>query len=265
VELNRDRTVDLRVRKRPPPSFSGRFGTGGRGAPAEAFEHADQCTPAKWPGGFPRQAVMRGAPQGRIALQVPSLRRRHSGYRGLHERLNAPASTSSPSWMSIALRVLPSRLALRGRWSGSFPPGERELHHLRVRLPVQTIRCAPRPECPLSTPRSSRGRPLGSAPHAGQGLPRHPPGRGSLVDEPGSGFPGRSPASAVRSRPLSWRRLVLFSRSPGPREARPRLRREAGEPRARFPAFVFGLFTVRSSSEFAKRKRRPLTICRTGV
>ena len=38
--------------------------------------------------------------------------------------LNAPASTFSPSWMSIALRVLPSRLELKRRMGpGSWPPG----------------------------------------------------------------------------------------------------------------------------------------------
>src|SRR5512134_261702 len=58
--------------------------------------------------------------------------------------LNAPASTSSPSWMSIALRVLPSKLELKRReGSGTLAPRANVSFATFVYAsPVQTIpRC----------------------------------------------------------------------------------------------------------------------------
>src|SRR5437870_3215031 len=55
--------------------------------------------------------------------------------------LNAPASTFSPSWMSIALRVLPSRLELKRRdGSGRLAPlANVSFTTLVYASPVQTI------------------------------------------------------------------------------------------------------------------------------
>ena len=81
----------------------------------------------------------------------------------------------------------------------SWPPGERDLHDLRVRLPGA--------DNPVVRPdRSAHPLPLlghlgvgfqDQRPHAGQGLPAPSPQVADpLVDEPGSGFPGRSLTAA---------------------------------------------------------------------
>ena len=110
--------------------------------------------------------------------------------------LNASASIFSPSWMSMARRVLPSRLELK-RCDGSGDTGptcERQLDDLRVRLPgadnpvVRPDRSAP----PLHLFCYLRVGFQDQRPHVGQSLPAPSPQVGDpLVDEPGSRFPGR--------------------------------------------------------------------------
>src|SRR5947207_15667423 len=84
-------------------------------------------------------SCMRRAPQLGIAAQgLPFLRRRAiPGHRGLHERLERARGDLLP-FLDVDR---PSRVAfqagmegLRGVWDAG-PPGERELHDLRVRLP----------------------------------------------------------------------------------------------------------------------------------
>jgi hypothetical protein len=142
---------------------------------------------------------MRRAPQLGIAPQgLPFVRwRAILGHRGLHERLERARVDLLP-FVDVDR---PSRIAFQAgieeaRWVWDpGPPGERELHDLRVRLPGA--------DDPVVRPdRSAHPLPLLShlgvgfqdqRPHAGQGLPAPSPQVADpLVDEPGSRFPGRS-------------------------------------------------------------------------
>src|SRR6202022_2411681 len=155
------------------------------------------------------------APQG-----LPFLRRRAIlGHRGLHERLERARVDLLP-FVDVDR---PSRVAFKAgieeaRWVWDpGPPGERELYDLRVRLPGA--------DNPVVRPdRGAHPLPLlghpgagfqDQRPHAGQGLPAPSPQIADpLVDEPGSGFPGRSlTAPHTRSVSSSERSATIRSRS----------------------------------------------------
>src|SRR5918999_2334848 len=134
----------------------------------------------------------------RATCGLPFLRRRYIlSHRGLHERLERARVDRLP-FMDVdrASRVAFQAGIEEARWVWDpGPPGERELHDLRVRLPGA--------DNPVVRPdRSAHPLPLlghlgvgfqDQRPHAGQGLPAPSPQVADpLVDELGSGFPGRS-------------------------------------------------------------------------
>src|SRR5512146_1476953 len=138
---------------------------------------------------------------------LPFLRRRAiPGHRGRHERLERARVDLLP-FVNVDR---PPRVAFQAgieeaRWVWDpGPPGERELHDLRVRLPGA--------DNPVVRPdRSAHPLPLlghlgvgfqDQRPHAGQRLPAPSPQVADpLVDEPGSGFPGRS-LTTPHTRPI---------------------------------------------------------------
>jgi hypothetical protein len=126
--------------------------------------------------------------------------------------LNAPASTIFPSWMSIALRMLPSRLELK-RCDGSgrlAPLANVSFTTLVYVSPVQTMPLRDQTASPLPLLDHLGLGFQDQRPHVGQGLAAPiPEVADALVDEPGSGF-------AVRE---DGGRLVAFWRLHRPRLA----------------------------------------------
>lgn len=151
-------------------------------------------------------SCMRRAPQLGVALQgLPFLRRRAIlGHRGLHERLERARVDLLPFVdVDRSSRVAFQAGIEEARWVWDpGPPGERELHDLRVRLPGADKSVVRPDRDPRHRIRRLPPFPLldhlgvgfeNQRPHAGQGLAAPSPQVADpLVDEPGSGFPGRS-------------------------------------------------------------------------
>src|SRR6202022_3355062 len=172
-------------------------------------------------GALPSAFAICGLPPARSFTGLALLLRRRAilGHRGLHQRLECARVDLLP-FVDVDR---PSRGAFQAgieeaRWvRDPGPLGERELHDLRVRLPGA--------DNPVVRPdRSAHPLPLlghlgvgfqDQRPHAGQGLPAPSPQIADpLVDEPGSGFPGRSlTAPHTRSVSSSERSATIRSRS----------------------------------------------------